>query len=123
MPLNFLMIESLQKFHYYLGNDFKVECPTGSGNLLTLWEVSQELSQRLIQIFAKDGNGTRPAYRRTPLFRDEHWNDYMFFHEYFSGEDGAGLGAIHQSGWTSLVAKLIQQREEYRGLDVGRDDP
>jgi Glycosyl hydrolase family 63 C-terminal domain len=113
-PVNFLLIESLQKFHHYLGDDFTVECPTRSGQMMTLWEVASELSQRLIQIFAKDSTGQRPAYGGTDTFQhDPHWKDLILFHEYFHGDNGAGIGASHQTGWTGLVAKLIQQFGEY----------
>jgi len=113
-PVNYLLIESLQKFHHYLGDDFKVECPTGSGNWLTLWEVASELSQRLMQIFLPDARGKRPVYGDTNIFhQDPNWRDYILFYEYFHGDNGAGLGASHQTGWTGLVAKLIQQQSEY----------
>jgi hypothetical protein len=118
MPVNYLLIESLQKFHYYLGNDFKVECPTGSGNWMTLWEVASNLSQRLIRIFLNDESGHRPVYGGTTQFQtDPHWHDLILFYEYFHGDNGAGIGASHQTGWTGLVAKLIQQWGEYEGLD------
>jgi Glycosyl hydrolase family 63 C-terminal domain len=113
-PVNFLLIESLQKFHHYLGDEFKVECPTGSGHRMTLWEVASELSQRLIQIFSKDSSGQRPLYAGSNLFQhDPHWQDLILFYEYFHGDNGAGIGASHQTGWTGLVAKLIQQFGEY----------
>jgi len=113
-PLNFLVIESLQKFDFYLGDDFKVELPTGSGHFATLWEVSSELSYRLIKIFLKDKNGQRPVYGKITKFQeDPHWCNYIFFHEYFHGDTGAGLGANHQTGWTGLIAKLIDQYGEY----------
>jgi hypothetical protein len=109
-PVNFLIIEALQKFHHYYSDDFKVECPTGSGRFLTLWEVSQELSRRLIRIFERDASGRRPVYGGQEVFQtDPHWRDYVLFYEYFHGDSGAGLGASHQTGWTALVAKLIQQ--------------
>jgi hypothetical protein len=109
-PVNFLLIESLQKFHHYLGDELKVECPTGSGQMMTLWEVASELSQRLIRIFAKDSYGQRPLYGAAETFqKDPHWQDLILFHEYFHGDNGAGIGASHQTGWTGLVAKLIQQ--------------
>lgn len=115
-PVNFLLIESLQKFHYYLGDDFKVECPTGSGQMLTLWEVASELSQRLIRIFLRNSSGQRPVYGGTKKFQtDPHWRDLILFYEYFHGDNGAGIGASHQTGWTGLVAKLIQQFGEYEG--------
>jgi hypothetical protein len=115
-PVNFLLIESLQKFHHYLGDDFKVECPTGSGKMLTLWEVAAELSQRLASIFLPDSTGQRPVYGGSEQFqRDPHWRDLILFYEYFHGDNGAGIGASHQTGWTGLVAKLIQQLGEYEG--------
>ena len=112
-PVNFLIVESLQKFHHYLGNDFKVECPTGSGNMMNLWEVAAEISKRLTRIFLLDDNGRRPVFGGTELFqKNEHWKEYIPFHEYFHGDNGAGIGASHQTGWTGLVAKLLQQSGE-----------
>ena len=112
-PVNYLLIESLQKFDYYYGESFKIECPTNSGNQMTLWEVSQELSRRLSKIFLKDDNGKRAVYGGAEKFQtDEHWRDYVLFYEYFHGDNGAGLGASHQTGWTGLVAKLLQQSGE-----------
>ncbi|PZO43551.1 MAG: glucosidase [Shackletoniella antarctica] len=113
-PVNYLMIESLQKFHYYLGDSYRVECPTGSGQWLNLWQVASELSRRLMAIFERDGQGDRPVYGGIEVFQnDSHWRDYVLFYEYFHGDNGAGLGASHQTGWTGLVAKLIQQQAEY----------
>lgn len=115
-PINYLIIESLQKFHYHYGDDFKVECPKGSGKMMNLWEVSLELSRRLISIFQKDAaqKGKRPAYGGSDKFqKDPDWNDYILFYEYFHGDNGAGIGASHQTGWTGLVAKLIRQYIEY----------
>lgn len=113
-PLNFLIIESLQKFHHYYGDDLKVAFPTGSSNKLTLWEVAREISKRLVSLFQKEG----PSFER-PIFRpyeqlqeDPDFQDYLFFHEYFHPEEGRGLGASHQTGWTSIVAKLIVQYGE-----------
>lgn len=109
MPVNFLIIESLQKFHYYLGDDFKVKC---SGKEMNLWEVSTEISQRLINIFLPKSKGSseRPVYGGTKKFQDDpNWNQYILFYEYFHGDNGAGIGASHQTGWTGVVAKLIQQ--------------
>jgi hypothetical protein len=109
-PVNFLLIESLQKFHHYLGDDFKVECPTGSGRMMTLWDVAAEISRRLTCIFLRDGDGRRPVYGGIEKFQqDPHWRDLVLFHEYFHGDNGAGIGASHQTGWTGLVAKLLQQ--------------
>jgi hypothetical protein len=112
-PLNYLLIESLQKFHHYLGDGFKVECPTGSGRAMNLWEVAAEISHRLSRLFLKDGNGRRPANGNQELFHaDPYWRDLVLFYEYFHGETGAGLGASHQTGWTGIVAKLLQQSGE-----------
>jgi hypothetical protein len=112
-PVNYLLIESLQKFHHFYGDDLKVECPTGSGNMMNLWEVSQELSRRLSRIFLQDENGKRPVYNSLDKFQtDENWKDLILFHEYFHGDNGSGIGASHQTGWTGLVAKLLQQSGE-----------
>jgi len=120
-PLNFLLIEALQKFHHYLGDDFKVECPTGSGRMITLWEVSIELSRRLTSIFLKGADGPRPVNGRSRFFEhDPHWQDLVLFYEYFHGETGAGIGANHQTGWTGLVAKLLQQCGGQPGLGSQR---
>jgi Glycosyl hydrolase family 63 C-terminal domain len=110
-PLNFLIIESLQKFHHYYGSDFKVECPTGSGHFATLDEVATELSHRLSRIFLKDNKGERPVLRHQPqLQSDPNYQDCIPFYEYFHGDTGRGVGASHQSGWTSLIAKLLTPR-------------
>ncbi|MDT4955834.1 MAG: hypothetical protein QOJ02_3972 [Acidobacteriota bacterium] len=112
-PINYLIIESLQKFHYYLGDDFKVECPTGSGKMMTLWEVAADISRRLSSLFLRDEDGRRPVHGANKKFQtDPHWRDLLLFYEYFHGENGAGLGANHQTGWTGLVAKLLQQSGE-----------
>ncbi|CAN5633437.1 glucosidase [soil metagenome] len=117
-PVNYLLIESLQKFHYYYGDDLKVECPTGSGTMMNLWEVSQELSRRLSRIFLKGDDGARPVFGGSAKFQsDAHFRDHLLFFEYFHGDNGAGLGACHQTGWTGLVAKLLQQTGEYSGQD------
>jgi hypothetical protein len=111
-PVNFLIIESLQKFHHYYGNDFKVECPTGSGTYLTIEEVASELSRRLSRIFLKDASGERPALRQYPqLQTDPHFADCIPFYEYFDGDNGRGVGASHQTGWTGLIAKLLMPRQ------------
>ncbi len=113
MPVNYLLIESLQKFHHYYGDDLRVECPTGSGKFMNLWEVSEELSRRLSHIFLKNGDGSRSVYGNMEKFQtDEHWRDYILFYEYFHGDTGAGVGANHQTGWTGLVAKLLYQSGE-----------
>jgi hypothetical protein len=112
----------LQKFHRYYGDDLKVECPTGSGKMLTLAEVATELSQRLTKIFLRNPAGNRPVYGGTEKFqKDPHWRDLVLFYEYFHGDNGAGIGASHQTGWTGLVAKLIQQLGEYGNSDIGSE--
>jgi len=109
-PINYLLIESLQKFNHYYGDSLKVECPTGSGRIMNLGEVATELSRRLTKMFLRNGNGERPIYGGQRVFQDDpHWRDHILFYEYFHGDNGAGLGATHQTGWTGLVAKLIQQ--------------
>jgi len=112
-PVNYLLIESLQKFHWFLGEGLAVECPTRSGRRMNLWDVSIELSRRLSRIFLRGTDGRRAAFGSVETFqRDPHWRDLIPFHEYFHGETGAGLGASHQTGWTGLVAKLIAQSGE-----------
>jgi len=112
-PVNYLLIESLQKFHYFYGNTFKIAFPTGSATTLNLWQVAAELSRRLTRIFLRDADGRRPVYGDTETFqRDPLWRDLVLFYEYFHGDNGAGLGANHQTGWTGLVAKLLQQSGE-----------
>ena len=109
-PLNYLMIESLQKFHHYCGQALRVEFPTGSGHRVDLNQVATELSRRLMALFLRDENGRRAFYGENELFqRDPHWRDHLLFYEYFHGDNGAGVGASHQTGWTALVAKLIQR--------------
>jgi hypothetical protein len=110
-PINYLLIESIQKFHHYYGDDFLVECPTGSGHYLTLQAIAAELSRRLISLFTRDAAGRRPFNGDNGLLQtDPYWRDHLLFHEFFHGDSGQGLGAGHQTGWTGLVAKLIQQQ-------------
>ena len=107
MPVNFLLIQSLRRFHHYNGDEFKVECPTGSGKMMTLGQVADELSQRLLNLFRRDANGNRPVNVRAKRFdQDPHWN-YLQFYEFFHGDNGTGLGASHQTGWTALVVNLV----------------
>jgi hypothetical protein len=114
-PVNFLLIESLQKFHHYFGESFKIEFPTGSGTMMTLADVAAELSRRLTSIFTRDEDGGRPLYGSVQKFQtDPHWRDLILFNEYFHGDSGTGLGASHQTGWTGLVTKLLQQSGELR---------
>jgi hypothetical protein len=110
-PVNYLLIESLQRFHHYYGDDFKLEHPTGSGKMRTLKEIAADLSERLTRIFLKDKDGRRAVFGEYEKFqRDEHFSNYVLFYEYFHGDSGKGAGATHQTGWTGLVAKLIQPR-------------
>jgi hypothetical protein len=109
-PINFLMVEALQKYHHYYGPGYTVECPRHSGQWLSLNDVATELSRRLTRVFLRDAAGRRPVFGGLERFQnDPHWRDYLLFYEYFHGDNGAGLGASHQTGWTALVAKLIQQ--------------
>jgi hypothetical protein len=109
-PINFLLIEALQKFQHYYGGEFLVECPTGSGTRQTLWQIAADLSGRLASLFLSDATGRRPVFGAEALFQsDPYWRDLIPFYEYFHGDTGAGLGASHQTGWTGLVAKLLEQ--------------
>ncbi len=111
-PVNFLIIESLQRFHHYYGDDFKIECPTNSGKFLTIKEVADEISNRVSKIFLKNENGLRPVFNyNSKIQNDPHFKDYIFFHEYFHGDNGRGVGASHQSGWTGLIAKILQPKK------------
>jgi hypothetical protein len=108
MPVNYLLIESLHRFHAYYGDDFKIECPTGSGKFITIKEVAEELSRRVVRLFLKDQHGQRPVLKYHPkLAGDPHFRDHVLFHEYFDGDNGRGAGAAHQTGWTGLVVRLI----------------
>jgi hypothetical protein len=108
MPVNFLIVEALRRFHAYYGDDFKVECPTGSGTLLTLAEIADEIARRLMRLFLRGADGRRPVFGADGLQQsDPHFRDHLLFYEYFHGETGRGLGASHQTGWTGLVANLI----------------
>ena len=124
MPVNAMIIRALLNFYLYYGDNFKIECPTGSGKLMNLFEVSKELSERLTRTFLRDEQGRRPVYGGTEKFQsDPHWRDYLQFFEYFHGDNGAGLGASHQTGWTGLVAKFIQlygSLDAKRGLEGGK---
>jgi hypothetical protein len=112
-PVNYLLIESLQKFHHYYGEDFKVECPTHSDTESDLWQVAAEISRRLVRTFLRGEDGRRPVYGGTEMFQyDPHWKDLILFYEFFHGDNGAGIGASHQTGWTGLVAKLLEQSGE-----------
>jgi len=108
IPVNALIIRALLQYYLYYGDAFRIECPTGSGHLMTLYEVAQELSRRLASIFVRDADGRRAVYGATQKFQeDPHWRDLILFYEYFHGDNGAGLGASHQTGWTGVVARLM----------------
>jgi hypothetical protein len=118
MPVNIMIIRSLLNFYTYYGDSFKIECPTGSANMMNLFEVAKDISDRLTRIFLRDSSGNRPVYGGTRTFQDDpHWRDHILFYEYFHGDNGAGLGASHQTGWTGAVAKLI---ELFGSLDAKR---
>jgi hypothetical protein len=109
MPVNALLLRALLSFYLYYGDNFKVECPTGSGHWMNLFDVAREITNRLIRLFLRDESGRRPVYGGSQKFQtDPHWKDYLLFYEYFHGENGAGLGASHQTGWTGLIAKMIE---------------
>jgi hypothetical protein len=124
LPVNAVLIRALMSFYLYYGDTFKIECPTGSGAWMNLFEVSREITNRLTRIFLRDQNGRRPVYGGTEKFQtDPHWKDYVMFYEYFHGDNGAGLGASHQTGWTGLVAKLIDlfgRIDEKQFLEAGK---
>ncbi len=110
-PVNFLIIESLQKFHHYYGDDFKLECPTGSGRLMSIREVANELARRLTRIFLRGERGLRPVHaQHARIQQDPHFRDLLLFYEYFDGDNGRGAGASHQTGWTGLIARLLMPR-------------
>jgi hypothetical protein len=124
MPVNAVLIRAILSFYLYYGDNFKIECPTGSGKLMNLFEVAREIANRLVQIFLRDKSGRRPVYGGMERFQtDPHWKDYILFHEYFHGDNGAGLGASHQTGWTGVVAKLIElfgRLDAQQFLDAGK---
>jgi hypothetical protein len=126
MPVNVLLIRSLLNLYQFYGDDFKVECPTGSGKYMTLFEVAKEIAGRLASIFLRDANGKRPVYGGTKKFQDDpHWKDYILFYEYFHGDNGAGLGASHQTGWTGVIARsldLFARVKATDALQIAKDD-
>ena len=114
MPMNYLLIESLQKYAHYYGDDMTLEFPTGSGNHMNLWDISLELEKRLVGLFQKKADGSRPFQgTNSSIKQDEHWKDLIQFNEYFNGDNGAGIGASHQTGWTAIVTKMINQLSRY----------
>jgi hypothetical protein len=125
MPVNALIVRALLHYHTYYGDNFKIECPTGSGKLMNLFEVAQEIANRLMRIFLRDNAGRRPVYGGTEKFqRDPCWRDCLLFYEYFHGDNGAGIGASHQTGWTGIVATLIELFGKFDGqalLQAGRE--
>jgi hypothetical protein len=125
MPVNVMLIRALLNFYAYYGDTFTIECPTGSGKMMNLFEVAKEIADRLTRIFLRDGSGRRPVYGGTEKFQtDPHWRDLILFYEYFHGDNGAGLGASHQTGWTGVVAKLIQLfglLDAEKLLEAGKD--
>jgi len=126
MPVNVLLLRSLLTYYLYYGDYFKIECPTGSGRMMNLFEVGHEIANRLSRIFLRDESGRRPVYGGTEKFQtDPHWRDHILFYEYFHGDNGAGLGASHQTGWTGLVAKMMEifgRLDERRYLAIGKQD-
>ena len=124
MPVNAILIRALMSYYLYYGDNFKIECPTGSGKLMNLFEVSHEIARRLEGIFLRDKSGRRPVFGGSEKFQtDPHWRDYILFYEYFHGDNGAGLGASHQTGWTGVVAKLIElfgRLDAQQLLDAGK---
>ena len=113
MPVNYLLVQALRRFHEYYGSDLKTECPTGSGRFVDLGEAANEISRRLLGIFQRDSTGRRPVLGANGLFQsDPNWQNLIPFHEYFHGDSGAGVGASHQTGWTALVACLIHELAE-----------
>jgi hypothetical protein len=107
-PINALIVRALVSMYTFYGDDFRVECPTGSGQSMTLFEVAQELSNRMASIFLLNHEGRRPVFGGAPRFRDRHWRDHILFYEYFHGDNGAGLGASHQTGWTAIIPALMR---------------
>ena len=119
MPINVLLVRALLNLYSFYGEEFKVECPTGSGRHMNLFEVAKELSRRLSSTFLRDGSGKRPVYGGTDKFQDDpHWRDLILFYEYFQGDNGAGLGASHQTGWTGSVAPLLDLFGRIEAKDV-----
>ena len=108
MPVNALIVRALLQYHSYYGDEFTIECPTGSGRQMTLYQVAEELSRRLSSIFLRDESGRRPVFGDSATFQDDpNWRDHLLFYEYFHGDDGSGLGASHQTGWTGVVARAM----------------
>jgi len=108
MPVNGLIIRALLQYHLFYGDDFTIECPTGSGRMMNLYQVAEEIGRRLTNVFVRGADGRRPVYGETAKFQDDpHWRDYVLFYEYFHGDNGAGIGASHQTGWTGIIARIM----------------
>src|ERR1700742_3851339 len=121
MPVNFLIMQALREYYRYYGNSFQVECPTGSGHMMTLEQVAKELARRVARIFLRDSNGKRPVFGDCDLFNnDPNWRDYIPFYEYFHGDTGRGCGASHQTGWTALIAPLLSKIASHRAASPDR---
>jgi hypothetical protein len=124
MPINGLIIRALLMYYMYYGENFTIECPTGSGRKMNLYQVAEELSRRLTGIFLRDKDGRRPVHGESPKFqRDSHWRDHLMFYEYFHGDSGAGLGASHQTGWTGIIARamhLFATTTAEQALELGK---
>jgi hypothetical protein len=124
MPVNVMIIRALLNYYLYYGDNFKIECPTGSGNMMNLFEVAKNIGERLSSTFTRDEHGRRPVYGGSEKFQtDPHWRDYILFYEYFHGDNGAGLGASHQTGWTGVIAKIIELfgiLDAKQGLETGK---
>jgi hypothetical protein len=119
MPVNGLIVRALLQYYEYYGDSFTIECPTGSGRFMTLYQVANDLSRRLSGIFLKDASGRRPVYGGARMFQeDPHWRDLLLFYEYFHGDNGAGLGASHQTGWTGIIARLMHLFASTSASDV-----
>lgn len=123
MPVNFLLYTALMRLGAYYGDDFTIECPTGSGHLMTLFQVAKELGERLIGTFVKDSSGRRPVYGAAEKFQtDPYWRDNVLFFEYFNGDTGAGVGASHQTGWTGCIARIIQANGAFDEAGIAKPD-
>jgi len=123
-PVNYLLVEALERYHHFYGDGLKVECPTGSGRMLNLLEVAQELASRLASLFLADDSGRRPCHGGDASYaNDPAWRDLVLFHEYFDGDDGRGVGASHQTGWTALVTRCIEKRAAARQHAATAADP
>ena len=122
IPTNFLILRALANFYAYYGDAFKIECPTGSGHMMTLHEVLIEISQRLTRIFLKDKEGKRAVYGDSETFQnDPHWRDHILFYEYFDADSGTGIGASHQTGWTGIIATIMNLMHTVDAASVSQD--